>query len=265
MQHTWLIPEVSDPVPRGRARTRRCGKIPAPLRDPHGDLYSNLNKVNNDFLRGAMRWAHPSRKRRPQHRLTPGPCCNAAGPDSDGNAKALLPARFLLVPGWGAGAGEDLEPGTFKPGLPAAAAAWSRVQAASGACALPTVGCSAGHSPDTPRRTTRPADGKTFRLRLTRTFQVKSRVLACVTCVSLRMTSHHSIFAMIEKIPFSQAVCTDMRAVMQALGLLLQRLGLDLPSHVAVSNLYYILNIFAKKKCYGDSPTQQIAANSRNE
>ncbi len=39
-----------------------------------------------------------------------------------------------------------------------------------------------------------------------------------------------------------------MRAVMQALGLLLQRLGLDLPSHVAVSNLYYILNIFAKKK-----------------
>ncbi len=79
MQHTWLIPEVSDPVPRGRARTRRCGKIPAPLRDPHGDLYSNLNKVNNDFLRGAMRWAHPSRKRRPQHRLTPGPCCNAAG------------------------------------------------------------------------------------------------------------------------------------------------------------------------------------------
>ena len=43
VQNTWLTPETSDPVPLGRARTRRCGKIPAPLRDPHGDLHSIWN------------------------------------------------------------------------------------------------------------------------------------------------------------------------------------------------------------------------------
>jgi hypothetical protein len=32
--------ETSDPVQLGQARTRRCGKIPAPLRGPLGDFLS---------------------------------------------------------------------------------------------------------------------------------------------------------------------------------------------------------------------------------
>ncbi len=61
VQNPWRVSEMSDPVQLRQARTRRCGKIPAPLRGPRGDFHSKLISSSDIKWRRGRVWSMPGR------------------------------------------------------------------------------------------------------------------------------------------------------------------------------------------------------------